>query len=37
MYEILHAIPLLVYNHNDVFTAIEIKNCWIAVDILILH
>jgi len=31
-YEILHAIPLPVYDHEDIFTAIEIKNRWIAVD-----
>jgi len=31
-YEILHAIPLPVYDHEDVFTAIEIRNHWIAVD-----
>jgi len=26
MYEILHAIPLPVYDHDDTFTAIEIRN-----------
>jgi len=32
MYEIIHAIPLPVYDHEDVFTAIYIKNHWIAID-----
>jgi len=32
MYEILHAISLPVYDHDDVFTAVEIRNRWIAVD-----
>jgi len=31
-YKILHAIPLPVYDHEDVFTEIEVKNRWIAVD-----
>jgi len=32
IYEIIHAIPLPVHDHDDVFTEIEVKNHWIAVD-----